>query len=194
MVCPVCGASVEKGSRYCNNCGTAFRINNVARRKNAKKRRAIKAIKSALKCIIIFSLLALAFAVIKHIVLPPIYRYSYCNSKIFSVESAAINASMNDTLQDTIIKKDISYDNGYRAEVFTLVDLKNYSVTTFTEASLLDELDDSSVNTYIYDTGRQLQISFISFGTEFTLLYEKASFLDRVKALTIIQVFNAGKK
>jgi len=189
MICPVCGASVESGSRYCNNCGAAFRINNAARRKNAKKRRTIKAVKTMLLCTIIILLLALTFAIIKYVALPPIYRYSYCDSKIFTIESAEINAEMNKTFQDTIIKKDISYNNGYREDVFTLIDFKSNSIETFTESSLLDDPD---VNTYIYDNGRQLKISFTSFGVEFTLIYEKASFLDRVKALTIIQVFNAG--
>lgn len=188
MVCPVCGASVEKGSRYCNICGAAFRANNSAQRKNEKKRRAIKATKTTLLCIIIFILLALTFATIKYVILPPIYKYSYCDSRIFTIESAELNAEMNDALQDTIIKKDINRENGYQ-EVFTIVDFKSNSVDTFTEFSLLDDPD---VNTYIYDNGRQLQINFTSFGVGFTLIYEKASFLDRVKALTIIQFFNAG--
>ena len=189
MVCPVCGASVEKGSRYCYICGAAFRANNSAQRKNEKKRRAIKETKTTLLCIIICILFALAFATIKYVILPPIYKYSYCDSRIFTVESAEINAEMNDLFQDTIIKKDTNYKNGYQEEVFTLVDIKSYNVSTFTEFSLLADPND---DVYIYDNGRQLQISYISFGANYTLHFEKASFFERVKALSIIQFFNAG--
>ena len=190
MICPVCGASNESGSRYCNTCGAAFLPNNALRREKMKKRRIIKAIKTALLFIIFSLLLSITFFIVKYVVLPPIYRYSYCDSRIFTVESAEINAEMNDLFQDAIIKKDTNYKNGYQEEVFTLVDIKSCNVSTFTEFSLLADPND---DVYIYDNGRQLQISYISLGANYTLHFEKASFFERVKALSIIQISNISE-